>query len=107
MALQGLCCEDVQQELVFTRSNEEADKFHQERKPFLVSTGIEYVFGDKVDNGSQNILTQREKAMSHLVWSHAIDLLHLRECSKTCASSKSLDLHGSGILCCIQEVVST
>lgn len=56
MAPEGLCCEDAQWELVFPRSNEETDVFHQERKPFSMSMGAGqntgYVLGDKVDNGS-------------------------------------------------------
>lgn len=56
MASEGLCCEDAQQKLVFPRSNEEADVFHQERKTLLMSIGTGqntgYILGDKVDNGS-------------------------------------------------------
>ena len=39
MAPEGLRCEDAQQELIFPRSNEKADEFYQERKPFLMSIG--------------------------------------------------------------------
>lgn len=108
-----LHCEDAQWELPFPRSNEEADEFYQERKPFLLSIGTGqntgYIFGDKVDNGSWNSLTQRGKGHVSLSVAPHFGFTALTQCehSKTCASIKSLNLHGSEILCYIQEVVST